>query len=211
MCSIITVTLIAFAISNVLLLIYPLTFARKQMKQSVRKTQYCFLIVTVLMTILMCIVTEENMTHMVIELDLTSIVVIVSGLIICLGVLLIMSSLLLMRINDNDIKCLENLQQLLEQALFSTENMRQQLGDYAKKHNYVLSDYGIDLMLNLFIKQYSEMNRPPLDSGQFLLRMCLETTYAAKQFVPIPFPHINIIFSLSGVGVVIALLTTLIP
>jgi hypothetical protein len=159
----------------------------------------------------MCIVTEENMTHMVIELDLTSIVVIVSGLIICLGVLLIMSSLLLMRINDNDIKCLENLQQLLEQALFSTENMRQQLGDYAKKHNYVLSDYGIDLMLNLFIKQYSEMNRPPLDSGQFLLRMCLETTYAAKQFVPIPFPHINIIFSLSGVGVVIALLTTLIP
>lgn len=206
----IIVTLLTFTICNVLLLIYPLTFTRTQMKEIVRKTQYSFLIVTVLILFIIFIGTKQDISHILTGMNSTSILMIISGLITCLGILFIICSLLLMKINNKDTESLEKLQQIIELSIFSSKNMQEQLKSFAFENIKILSDYGIKHLLDLFIKQYSEMNKPPLDLGQFLLKRCLETISVAKQFIPIPFPHINILFSLSGVGVLITLIISLI-
>lgn len=204
------ITLLSFAICNALLLVYPLTFARSKMKACVRKTQYCFLLVTILLILILFMANKQNITYMLIGVNLTTILIVISGLIICLGILFIVSSFQLIKINNRDIEYLEKLQQLVEISIFSAQNVREQLQSYINKHESILNDYGIKHLLNLFIRQYSEMNRPPLDLGQFLLKRCWETIYDCKQFVPIPFPHMNILFSLSGAGVVITLLLSLV-
>lgn len=209
--NIVIITLLSFTIFNFLLIVYPLTFTRTKMKDNVRKSQYCFLICTVLTAIVIFIFSKQNITHILTGMDLASTLIIISGLITCLGILFIVCSLQLMKINYYDIKSLELLQQLVGLSIFSTNNVKDQLQNYVNEHENILNDYGIKHLLNLFVRQYSEMNRPPLDLGQFLLRKCMDIIYDSKQFVPIPFPNINILFSLSGVGVIITLLISLVP